>query len=454
MGLSNFVNVNITSQTRTPTRVGFGTPLVLGYHQAFPDRVRTYESLTDLAADGIDSTGEGAAIYWTAAAILAQNPRVKQFKVGRRSNVWGQVVKLKPLSATEGTVYTWTIGPLGGTAASFTRTVPAASTIAAELAAMKVLIDAEFSADITTALADTNTTLSLTTDDGATTFVYSGRNPELEMYEVTAAPAGISTDLDAIVAADNDWFGIHLDSSSKAEALVVAAWAEASASPKFFFATNSDSDNGKVGATGTLLKQLKALSYDRTATYVHSKVLPAFLGAAAMGEEFPYDPGTQTGTYHGKTLRGVTVDTPSTTFETEALAQNGNTYTTILGLNVTTGGKTASGEFIDVVIGRDWLVARLKESTFGVITGSRRVPYTNGGVAMLVGAVEGVLRRAQGSLDRPGFLDPEEDPIVTAPLVADVDPADRAARTFPDIGFSAKISGAIHNVTISGTISV
>ena len=449
MSLSDFVTVTITSATRTPTRVGFGTPLVLGYLTAWPDRVRTYQNLTDMVADGITSTGVGSATYWTAAAIFSQNPRVKQIKVGRRTNAWTQIVKLIVTTATAGTVYKFSIGPLGGSATAFQYTVPGASTIAATVTALKALVDAAGFA-MTTSSVDGNTALQCSATVAGTMFVYSGRNPELQIFESTAAPAAISTDLDAVRVADDDWYGFHLDSSSKAECLLAAAWTETQ--KKIFFASTSDTENGSIGVASTLLKQLKALSYFRTSTWVDGAVCPSFLGAGVMGEEFPYEPGS--GTYLGKTVAGVTVDAPSSTFEGEVVAQRGNVYTAVLGINVTRPGVSASGEFIDLAVGRDCLEARIKEAVFGIISGSRRVPYTNGGVAMLRGSVLGVLKRQQGTKEKPGFLDPEVDPVVTAPLVEDVDPADRAARVFPDLDFSAKVSGAIHSVPITGTISV
>lgn len=451
MSLSSFATVNITSATRTPTRVGFGTPLVAGYFTAWADRVRTYENTDALVADGITSTGVGAATYWKVAAIFSQNPRPKQVKVGRRTNAWTQKMKLIVTTATAGTVYRFSIAPLGGSAVSFTRTVPGSSTIAAEVTAIKALIDAAGFA-MTTASVDTNTTVECTSATPGLAFVYTGRVPELEIFESTAAPAAIATDLDAIRAADDDWYDFTLDSTSKAEALLVAAWTE----PQFkvYFESTADTENGKIGVASTLLKQLKASGYVRTSTWFDSAAMPSFLDAAILGEEAPFDPGTQPGTYLGKTVASVTVDNPSTTAEGEVVTQHGNVYTVVSGLSVTRPGVSASGEFIDVVRGRDWLVARLKEAVFGVIAGNRRVPYTNGGVAMLVGAVHGVLRRAQGTKERPGFLDPEVDILVEAPLVEDVDPADRAARIFPDITFSAKIAGAVHSVVINGTISV
>lgn len=452
MSIDNFAVVNIASATATPTKVGFGTPLVLGYFTAWADRVRTYTNLTDMATDGITSTGVGAATYWTAAAIFGQSPRVGSIKVGRRTNAFTQKVKLIPTSAVAGVVYRWSIAPLGGSAVTFTRTVPGASSIAAELAAMKALIDAAAFSGMSTALADTNTTLECTAGTAGTVFVYAGKNVELEILESTTAPAAISTDLDACRVADDDWYGVAIDNSSKAENLIVAAWTQSQI--KVFGSSTGDTENGKVGVSGTLLKQLKAAGYTRTFTLANYNVLPSFGGAAWIGESFPYDPGTEAGTYCAKTLDGITVDAPSTTAETETVAQNGNVYTVTAGENVTRPGKVASGEFIDVIIGKDWLTARIKEAVFGVQIGVRKVPYTDGGVSMLKAAALGVLVRAQGSLVKPGFLDPEVPAVVTAPKVADVDPAQRAARIFPSLAFSSKIAGAIHQAIFAGTITV
>lgn len=447
--LEDFVNVSITSQTSTPTRVGFGTPAIAGYFTAWPDRVRTYSKLTSLVADGINSTGVGAATYWAAAAVFAQNPRVKTIKVIRRTNAWTQLVRLIPTTAVAGTVYTFSIGLLGGSATTFTRTVPGASSIAAECTAIKALIDAASFA-MTTVVGGGNTYVECTATVAGTMFVYANRNPELEVFESTAAPAGISTDLDAARALDDDWYGFALDSSSKAESLLAAAWTESQ--PKIFFTTTADTENGKIGVSNTLLKQLKAASYFRTSTWFDSKAVPSFLGPGIMGEEFPKSVGTSI--YAAKTVAGVTVDTISDTVDTEVIVQNGNTYTTVAGKNVTRPGKSAAGEFLDITVGRDWLQARTKEAVFGVIAGVDRVAYTNAGIATISGAAKGVWVRAQGTVDKPGFLDPEVPVIVTVPLVADIDPADRSARVLNNLNLSAKIAGAIIAVNIAGSITV
>lgn len=448
--LTQFANVSITSATQMPSRIGFGTPLVLGYFTAWPDRVRTYSSLTAMVADGINSTGVGAATYWAAAAIFSQNPRVKQIKVGRRTNAWTQKVQLFPTSATAGVVYKVTIGALGSSSTAITRTVPGASSIAAECTALKGLIDA-LGLAMTTALGGGNTYVECTASVPGQMFVFASRNPEMELFESTAAPAAISTDLDACRAADDDFYGVTPDSCSKAEALLIAAWAEPTGI-KIFFGQTGDTEDGKIGVASTLLKQLQAAAYFRTAILFDSIAVPSFAGAGWMGKGFPYTPGTIT--YHAKSLSGVTVDIISETVDGEVKARNGNTYTVVAGTNVTADGKVASGEFIDVVIGRDCLQARIKEAVFGVISGQLRVPFNNGGIQTIVGTAKGVCVRQQGTKENPGFLDPEQAVIVTGPLIGDVDPVDRANRFLRNVTFSAKITGAIHATNISGTISV
>jgi hypothetical protein len=55
---------------------------------------------------------------------------------------------------------------------------------------------------------------------------------------------------------------------------------------------------------------------------------------------------------------------------------------------------------------------------------------------------------------RAGGLSSDPAPEVTAPAVADVDSITKAGRILPDVKFTATLAGAIHNLEISGTLSV
>lgn len=80
--IRDIVDVQITRGTRTITREGFGTPLVIVSETdgvaTHGSRVLTYGSLTEVAVDFI----AGTAGYKAAAAYYAQTPQPKVIKIG------------------------------------------------------------------------------------------------------------------------------------------------------------------------------------------------------------------------------------------------------------------------------------------------------------------------------------------------------------------------------------
>ena len=58
MDLSEIITITITKNTRTVARAGFGIPLILSHAPTWTERVRSYTSLTGLAADFISTTPE------------------------------------------------------------------------------------------------------------------------------------------------------------------------------------------------------------------------------------------------------------------------------------------------------------------------------------------------------------------------------------------------------------
>jgi hypothetical protein len=198
-----------------------------------------------------------------------------------------------------------------------------------------------------------------------------------------------------------------------------------------------------------LASVLKLANRNRSAVVWHAT--PAggadYPDAAWMGEGFPYEPGTSTWAY--KTLNGVTPDTLLASQETALKNKNCNYYTTVGGVSITQEGKVASGEYIDIIIGTDWIEARLREAVYSALVNNRKIPYDDTGIAMIEGLVKGVLNEAASK----GIL--QADSIaVTVPKYADIPQADKLARKLPDVKFSALYQGAIHSVTINGTISV
>lgn len=436
MSLEDIVQLTITAATNTPTRPGFGTPLLAvskvpaGWGAS---RVRTFGSPSELVDAGFALTDPA---YVMASKLASQNPRPRRFKVGKRATSPSQSVALKVTSAVQGTVYTVTVGT-----SSLTYTVPASATLTSVATAISALIDALSSA-VSSSAVDT---ITVTPATAGTLLNFSGLNKELELTDNTADP-GIAADLAAFQSEDPDWYGLALDSNSKAEIVAAAAWVEAN--KKLFVANNSDAGCKSAVVTTDVMSTLKASGYKRTAVLFSGAELLSYSGLAWMAEEFPFDPGGRTWAFKG--LAGVTVDSLTDGQSTAILNKNGNTYSVVAGLSVTSPGKSAQGEFIDTTRFVDWLESEMKIQVFALFANNGKIPYTDKGVSLVVSVITAVLRAGV----RAGGLADDENLVVTAPKVADVDSVTRGSRLLPDLNFGGRLTGAVQAAKIAGTLSV
>lgn len=299
------------------------------------------------------------------------------------------------------------------------------------------------------------------TDDGWTSSdaVYKmanaifAQNPCVSRVVVGRADSGdadVAASLAAVQAEDNSWYGIVVDQAFEDDVADIAAWVEANKRLGFYWTT--DADVPDATKTTDIASTLKGMAYDRAVTIWNPMPMdgatekPDYPDAAWVGEGFPYEPGTSTWAY--KTLKGIS---PANVSGKETVLQNKNCnyYSEVGGVNVTQEGKVASGEWIDIIIGTDWIEARLRETVFGAFANNRKVPYDDSGIGMIKGLVKGVLSDAAGM----GIL--QADSIeVTAPSYAEIPQADRIARKLPNVKFRALYQGAIQKTAIEGTISV
>jgi hypothetical protein len=270
----------------------------------------------------------------------------------------------------------------------------------------------------------------------------------LSVKDATSDP-GVAADLGAINGADNDWYGLVLDSNSEAEVDAAAAWAEANG--KLFAPQSADTLIADSGTTTDVASDLKAAGYGRTTGWYHPDIatLTSWMGAGILGNRLPDDPGSDTWAF--KTVRGVSSYALTETQKTNIHAKNWGTYTVIAGIAVTEEGKVSLGEFVDIVRGLDWLRARLRERVFGLLVRNKKVPYTDAGIALVAGEVLAGLRVAANA---PYNLLVESSIAVRAPRASEVSANDKAARLLPGVEFEATLQGAIHAVRITGAVSV
>ena len=435
MSLETIVNVTISSQTRGVTRKGFGVALIAGYHTLYGARVREYSDLAGLTADGFTTF---SPIYRAALALRSGTNKVPKFKVGRRALATSQVIWVTPTVTLVGEVLTIKVTFPDGTSTTLSRTNLVAETVATLSTAWAALLNA-----LAASTATDDTTRVTFNSTTAGSLFYLEEVYGFDLYDKSADP-GIATDLAAITAADGDWYGLLLDSNSEAE--VNAASTVTEAQERLFGYATGDA-TARNGTAGGVMDDRFLAQVFRTFG-IFSENTSGYAAARAMGECFPLDPGSETWKF--KSLSGVTASILTASQESAIEGKNGNHYQIVAGLGILQQGVVHSGEFIDVVRGRDWLVARLRERVYGLLANARKVPFTDAGVDMVRNVVLAQLREGIGA----GLLAASPEPVVTVPLVADVSTADKAARLLPDVEFSATLAGAIHAVEINGVISV
>lgn len=283
------------------------------------------------------------------------------------------------------------------------------------------------------------------------------QNPAPSVVVIGQIPASYSAlgdAMDDILVGDSDFYGIipvGATINTIAEQTAMAAWVEAN--KRICILLSEDDDILDSGSTADIAAALQAAAYERTAVIYHAKEsiggtpTTIYANAAWVGNCFPFEPGSQTWAY--KTLTGVAADGLLTPDINAALGKGANVYTRISGVNLTRNGTMASGEYIDVIRGMDWVEARLQEEVFTLLVNRRKVPYSDEGIALVEGAVRSVLDQAT----RKGILQ-KDSVTVTAPRYSEIPQGDKLSRNLPDIKFTALLEGAIHTTQINGIVTV
>lgn len=438
--IDKHVDVQISRETATVSRTGFGTPLVLTYHTRFPELYRLYGNLTEMTDDGFVV---GDLAYKLAAAIWSQSPRPANVVVGRRATAAIRDVKLTPKAPVlASTAYAVSIN---GTEFSFTS--DATPTEAEITAGLVALIDAgSENVDATDNITDLD--IEAADTPGGTPTAGPAFTCEFDhalwTFNDNTADAAVDTDLTNLLLQYTDFYAVCTDLWDAINIADLATAVESAAIPLLYSAETQDTDVVESGSSD-IASTLQTSAFDRT-FLTYAMDLDPSSAAGWLGDRLPSDPGSSTWKF--KTLNTVAASSLTTAEIALADGKNCNTYTTVGGINITAEGVTTSGEFIDVIRFVDWLQARMRENVFRALAINDKVPYTDSGIQAIVAEVEGVLR--QGIFN--GGINGDEDYTVTAPLAADVSSATRATRVLPDIEFIATLAGAIHKTVITGKV--
>lgn len=271
-----------------------------------------------------------------------------------------------------------------------------------------------------------------------------------------------ATALLAIEAVNSDWYAMGALKKFRDLDVTEDMADEIESRRKMFLIASNDANVLVSGSTSTYAYYLKNANYKRSGWIYHnnSNLYPE---ASWMGQQLPKDIGSTNWAF--KTLAGIAeganVDIPAVSLTEDqinnALAVNGNLYTTTLAADFTYfgtmgGGKNIDkeGEYIDIIRNIDFLQARAEEGLLSLLLEKDIIPFTNGGITI-------VDNRLISRLDQYGVKQGIliEGTVVTSfPKRSEVSAADRDDRKLPGGTFQGDLAGGIDNVTVRGVVNI
>jgi len=444
--IKEIVNVNITRATGSVTRAGFGTMLFLDRNFFYTGRYREFGTLTGVTDSGVTTD---SAIYKAAQVYFGQQIQPEKIALGRQ--VPTTIIMTPAAVINTGDVYTVYVGHETQDPTEFSYTALGGDTANNVVVALQTAIEADPNVNGEVDVTIPGDTLTIAPQTAVEIIVNQWSSNWSIAYTSSESVVDAVT---ATQVENNDWYALAAYTHLDADITALAGHIQAQEPKKIYGYSSASTDNTASGSTG-IMADLAGLSYFRTfgiqdsdaGTDADISTNNEYAESAAFGNRLPTDPGSSTWMF--KTLAGISEDGLTDTEGTNVRDKNGNTYDLIQGVNILRNGTMADGTFIDLVRGSDWLEARITERIYRLMVTTPKIPYTNAGVAM----IENEIRAQVDEGVRIGFL-VSNTLEITSPDVNDVNPNDKALRELPPIEFSVQAQGAIHKVTINGTINI
>ena len=273
--------------------------------------------------------------------------------------------------------------------------------------------------------------------------------------------------VDAIRLEDDDWYLCICTDRDPDEVQPLAEHIE-TLTKLFIYASGDSYASGAnildPNSTGDIAYRLKDLGLNRSAGIYKADYTTERADAALAGFLGAQDkPGSYTACY--KKLVGQATDALTSAEEDAVLGDPQtddqgkccNTYQSVGGAGRFRYGVVASGKFIDYIIFKDWLKARLQEAIFGLFASVPKVPGDINGAAMIQNAMEPVFKLGQANNAITAFSQDEDKKqdggyFITLPDMSLRSNSDKATRHLSGIKFGCWYTDGIHTVEIDGVI--
>ena len=273
------------------------------------------------------------------------------------------------------------------------------------------------------------------------------------MFAQRPAPAEIavygvnytSTDAESLVTAlnellltKNDFYYLVSPEQGLEEIIALAEW---TSTQDKIYAASTDSEDVYEALKG-LYDNVYLLVHDQP-EYYPAEGLVSMLASQVIGSYI----------WTFKTINGV----PPVAYDAKKIrdieANNANTYIQESGVNITSGSKSTSGEYIDIIQGQHFIKAKIAENVFGALVRNKKVPYTSAGIALIAAEVDKGLDLSA----RNGVISDEGGEFqyaIDIPNIEDIPTNNKANRLLPDIPWTAKVGNGIEKVNINGVLSI
>lgn len=458
MSLDTIIQVTIDKQTKSVSRAGFGTVLIVGSNPTFGERLKYY-TRDDLATLASELTGGTDAIeYKMVSAVFAQSPAPERVAVGREDGGDADMQEtLNAIVLEESDFYIICI-----TSTDQTKQEDLSTWVLANKRVAAVRSDDDNIIN-RTETQDALDTCYLTFDTDLST----GNNIDMTvngeaMTQVTYATSHLDT-MNAIITnlelLTNVTAELDATDSTNRTLKIKKAGATIAITGAAVTGGGAVAIAIKYASIGAVLN---ASSNDRSGVFYHSDPTTqfpdaAFAGGLAVNFGAPA-PGGYTGAY--KTLIGVTVTNLTPTQSKNAIDKKVNTYEEVGEVNIVQFGTVSDGDYYDITVLADWTVARIQEGIYSDLVNQPKIPYTEAGMLTIKGKVSTVLDLG---ISNGGYSDHLFDPVteeriggyvVTLPAFSSIPAQDKIDRLLQGVTFEAYLAGAIHKVKIAGTITV
>ncbi len=366
MSFDGNVLVTVVSGAQAVARAVLNIPLHLTTGPTYPERVRTYASPAEAAADTLLGTLGTDAVD----AHFAQQLHAPQIKIGRAGDTPAAMVVTLTVGGVpiEGETYKATINGI---------TVEVVAGVAPTISSVYTLLDNA----ITAAVAAEPLTMSgidpnaiITADNLGEEFSYSVSVTKAPAEPVatgtlvavlTTPNAGIGSDLDACLVEDPGWYGLTTVINAVAATNLItmeAASAWCQINKKIYLGQSLDAAVLTAGG-GNDLAVLAAKNNSRTC-YAWHHLDAELLAVGAMAYKFQADPDAQSTNWAYVPVSSVSLKNPRLTATQwgNIESQFGNRFDAFGGNGKFGMGISTTDKHIDTIITEDWLEARLRET--------------------------------------------------------------------------------------------